>query len=142
MSDSHKPEYPRPEPDPDSRPYWDALREHRVLFQHCRACGNAQLYFRVVCRVCWSRDLEQLQAAGSGSVYSYSVVHSVGDPALAAELPYALAIVELDEGPRVMTRIEGDPDVVRIGDRVQATFRDIGGDFTLLHFRRGDGGTG
>ncbi|MBV9749222.1 MAG: Zn-ribbon domain-containing OB-fold protein [Acetobacteraceae bacterium] len=136
MNDTPQPAYPRPEPDPDSLPYWNALREGRVLVQRCAACGKAQLYFRAICRYCWSRDLTPEQASGTGTVYSYSVVHTVGDPALAAEVPYALAIVELNEGPRVMTRIEGDPEVVRIGDRVRASFRDIGDDVTLLHFTR------
>jgi uncharacterized OB-fold protein len=133
---AEKPSIPKPEPDADSRPWWQALRERRVLVQHCRACGMNQLYFRVICHGCWSRDIEAVQASGKGTVYSFTVVHSVGEPALQAELPYALAIVELAEGPRVMTRIEGDPDRVRIGEPVEATFRDIAPDSTLLYFRR------
>lgn len=129
------PPIPPPEPDADSLPYWTALRERRVVVQRCRGCGHAQLYFRAICTACWSRDLEAAPAAGSGTVYSFTIVHSVGEPALAAELPYALALVELDEGPRVMTRIEGDPETVGIGDRVEATFRDIG-EQTLLYFRQ------
>ncbi len=129
---------PVPEPDGDSQPYWEALKQRRVLFQRCRGCGQAQLYFRAVCRNCWSRDLENVEAAGTGTVYSYTIVHSVGEPALAAELPYALALVELAEGPRVMTRIEGNPEAVEIGQAVVATFRDISDEFTLLYFRRKD----
>jgi uncharacterized OB-fold protein len=129
---------PRPEPDADSVRYWDALREHRLLHQHCKSCGRRQLYFRAVCRFCWSRDIEDVESSGRGTVYSYSIVYSVGDKALAREVPYALAIVELDEGPRVMTRIDGDPDAVRIGDAVTATYRDLDDETTLLHFERVD----
>ena len=129
---------PQPEPDGDSEPYWQALREKRVVVQRCRSCGEHQLYFRAICRHCWSREVEAVDAKGSGTIYSFTIVYTVGEPALAAEVPYALAIVELDEGARVMTRIEGDPDRVRIGDPVVATFRGIGDGVNLLYFRRKD----
>jgi uncharacterized OB-fold protein len=128
--------FPKPAPDADSTAYWQALREHRVLFQRCGACGHSQLYFRALCRSCWSRDLHEVQAAGSGTVHSFTICHSVGNRALAAELPYALALVDLDEGPRVMTRIAGEPESVRIGDRVTATFRDLDDEWSLLYFER------
>lgn len=131
-----KPTIPKPEPDGDSQPYWDALRSRRLVVQKCRQCGEAQLYFRAICKQCWSRDIEAVECTGEGIVYSYTVVHAVGEPALQPELPYALAIVELKEGPRVMTRIEGDPEKVAIGDPVVATYRDIADDVTLLYFRR------
>jgi uncharacterized OB-fold protein len=132
--------FPTPTPDADSTPYWQALREHRVLFQRCAACGHSQLYFRALCRSCWSRDLHEVQAGGTGTVHSLTVCHSVGNPALAAELPYALALVDLDEGPRVMTRIVGEPSSVRIGDRVTATFRDLDEECSLLYFERQESG--
>jgi uncharacterized OB-fold protein len=128
--------FPTPTPDADSAPYWEALREHRVLFQRCGACGNSQLYFRALCRSCWSRDLHEVQAAGTGTVHSFTICHSVGNAALAAELPYALALVDLDEGPRVMTRIAAEPESVRIGDRVTATYRDLDDESSLLYFER------
>jgi hypothetical protein len=128
------PAFPRPTPDPDSAPWWDALREHRLLFQRCRRCGHAQLYFRAVCRECWSRDLETPESSGRGVVYSYSVLYSVGDPVLKEELPYALAIVELDEGARLLTRIVGDPDAVAVGRRVRVVFHDVDEELTLPYF--------
>lgn len=132
------PKPPKPIPDPDSQPYWDALKEHRLLFQRCNSCGHKQLYFRAMCQVCWSRDIEAVEAAGTGVVYSFSVMHSVGDKALQKELPYALAMVELDEGPRLMTRIEGDPDEVAIGQAVRVVYRDIDEEATIPHFERID----
>jgi uncharacterized protein len=125
---------PKPIPDPDSQPYWDALREHRLLFQRCRACGHAQLYFRAVCRRCWSRDLQATEAAGTGTVHSFSVMHAVGDPELKAELPYAIAIIELDEGARLLSRIDGDPASAHIGQRVRVTYRDLDEETTIPHF--------
>jgi uncharacterized OB-fold protein len=131
---------PKPIPDPDSGPYWEALKEERLLVQRCRSCGGMQLYFRAVCRSCWSRDIEELEASGRGTVYSFSISHSVGDPALKAELPYAIVLVDLEEGARVLSRLDGDPDAVRIGDPVVAAFRKIDDEATLLHFRPAEAG--
>lgn len=122
-----------PLPDPDSERYWAALREGIVLYQRCAACGHAQLYFRAVCKRCWSRELEDTPASGRGTVYSFTVMHQTSDPALAAETPFVLALVDLEEGPRVLGRVEADPDAVTVGASVSATFRDIG-EATLLYF--------
>jgi len=72
--------------------------------------------------------------SGRGVVYSYSVLYSVGDPVLKEELPYALAIVELDEGARLLTRIVGDPDAVAVGRRVRVVFHDVDEELTLPYF--------
>jgi uncharacterized protein len=124
--------FTQPIPDDDSLPYWEALRRHELLFQRCGACGHAQWYFRAMCAACWSRDLERVAASGAGTVYSFTEVHQSADPALQAELPFTLALVELAEGPRVLGRIE--EGTVAIGDAVMASFRDIG-EWTLLTFR-------
>lgn len=123
----------QPVPDEDSAAYWEALRHGVVLFQRCADCGHAQWYFRAMCSQCWSRSLDQVASSGRGSVYSVTTVEQTADPALAAELPFTLALVQLEEGPRVLGRIEGD-GAVGIGDPVTATFRDIG-EFSLLYFR-------
>ncbi|WP_373069407.1 Zn-ribbon domain-containing OB-fold protein [Gemmatimonas sp.] len=126
-------ELPVPKPDADSELFWAALRDEHLLVQRCGACGTAQLYFRAMCSACWSRDLAHEQSPGHGMVYSFSVVHQIGQPALRAEVPYALALVDLDEGPRVLSRVVGDPDAVQIGQRVTATFRHFS-EHTLLYF--------
>jgi uncharacterized OB-fold protein len=133
---SVEPMYPRPAPDSDSTPYWEGLRDGKVLYQRCLQCGERQLYFRAVCRACWSDELAVEESAGHGVVYSFTVLHAVGDRALAAEGPLTIAVVDLDEGPRVMTRIEGDTRDIRIGERVSASFRCIDDSVTLLHFVR------
>jgi uncharacterized OB-fold protein len=130
---------PIPIPDADSQPFWDGLSEGKVLYQLCDDCGRGQLYFRVLCKYCQSSALKVMESAGSGVVYSFTVVSQSGNPTLNAETPYALAIVELDEGPRTITRIEGDPTLVKIGDRVHATFRSLE-DMTLLFFSREEAG--
>lgn len=123
----------QPIPDEDSAPYWEGLKNGVVLFQRCADCGHAQWYFRAMCARCWSRNIDEVASSGRGTVYSFTTVHQTADAALAAELPFTLALVDLEEGPRVLGRIEGD-DAVEIGDAVAATFRDIG-EFRLLYFR-------
>lgn len=125
---------PRPQPDADSLPYWHALRDHRVTVQRCEECGRAQLYFRALCKHCHSNRIKIEESSGSGTIYSFTVVHRVGNPVLNEQTPYVLAIVELEEGPRVVTRIQAQPGEVAIGNDVVAAFHDIDEDTTLLYF--------
>jgi len=74
------------------------------------------------------------KSAGKGTVYSFTVLASVGNPALAREAPLVIALIDLDEGPRVLGRIEDAVDTVRIGARVGPTFRQLEDGPTLLHF--------
>lgn len=124
--------FTQPVPDEDSAPYWEGLRNRRLLVQRCADCGHTQWYFRAMCTACWSRKLEHVQSSGRGVVYSFTEVHQTADAALQAELPYTLALVDLEEGPRVLGRIE--EGTVAIGDAVGASFRDIG-ESTLLYFK-------
>ncbi|MDT5007959.1 MAG: uncharacterized protein QOJ24_5135 [Mycobacterium sp.] len=112
--------------DAASAPYWNAAREGRLLIAKCESCGRVHHYPRPFCPHCWSEDVRPVQASGSGTLYTFSTVH-VNDLAPFKErLPYVAAIVELDEGPRLMTTIEGvEPDGLRIGMTVTATFRPV-----------------
>ena len=125
---------PRPVPDADSRPFWEALQQRRVTFQRCRSCGEAQLYFRALCKHCQSPEIDIEESSGLGTVYSFTIVHRVGNPILNDQTPYVLAIVEMAEGPRVVTRIETDPGDVAVGDEVTATFRQLDDQTTLLYY--------
>lgn len=88
-----------------SQPFWDRANAGELLIQDCAACGHRQHYPRNICTNCWSEDLTWMTAAGTGVVWTFTIVEKPGHPAWAAETPYAIALVELDEGPRVMTRI-------------------------------------
>lgn len=102
---------------PETRPFWEAAAEGRLLLKACRACGRAHWYPKVVCPFCHSVDLEWREASGRGTVYTYSVMRRV-------EVPYVLAYVTLEEGPTLMTNIvDCDVDSVRIGQAVQVRFR-------------------
>jgi uncharacterized OB-fold protein len=106
---------------PLTQHYWDAAAHGRLLVQRCITCGHHQHYPRTLCTACWSDDLTWVEAKGTGHVATLTVVHMPGHPAWQRETPYVLALVELDEGPRLMTNITGtDPENVYVGMPVRA----------------------
>lgn len=125
---------PLPIVDPSTKPYFDALKQRRLILRSCRACGQPHFYPRELCPHCYSDDLEWIDATGGGEIYSYTVAHRPAGPAFKEDVPYALAIVQLDEGPRMMTRIDGNRSAVAIGRRVSVHYVDAEDGFVLPHF--------
>lgn len=115
-----------PRPSEDSASFWAATTEGRFELQKCADCGTIIFWPRAICPSCSSFNLDTFDAAGTGTVYSYSVVHrSVGGWRDAT--PYVLAYVQLDEGPRVMTNIvDCDPADVAIDAPVRVVWHDTG----------------
>lgn len=104
---------------PLTKAYWDAAADGELLLQRCVDCNNLQHYPRSICTSCWSEDLVWQSASGLGRVWTFTVVGIPGHAAWGSEVPYILALVELDEGPRLMTNIVGcDPAGVACGQRV------------------------
>lgn len=132
MSADRVPEKPGPTPNPETVPFWAGLSEGRVRLQSCRRCGRLQHYARSICTACWSEDLTWVDAAGTGVVHTWTVVHRPGHPAWTAEAPYGVLVVELDEGPHLVTSWEGDLDRLRIGLRVRLTTRAQGESHVLV----------
>jgi uncharacterized protein len=123
--------------DVESAPYWAALREHRYSAQRCRACGAVYLYPRVLCPSCHAGDVEWVELGGGGEIYSFTVSRRASAPAFAELLPLVVALVTLDEGPRVMTNIVGTPpDEIRVGARVELEYLDVTDEVTLPVFRQ------
>jgi uncharacterized OB-fold protein len=110
MSDYFK---PLPKPTTTSRPFWEAARRHELMLQRCEACNQFIYYPRPRCPHCFSDRLQWRRAGGRGKVYSYTVVRRASSR-LFADWPYVLAIVELEEGPRMTTNIVGPPEVSTI----------------------------
>ena len=128
---------PVPVANADSQPYWAAARERRLVIRQCKACSQLHFMPRHLCPHCWSDQLEWVDAKGTGSVHSFTIIHRASDPAFAALVPYAVVLVDLDEGPRMMSNILGpDALIVKIGDRVQVTFEDRGDGAMLPQFTR------
>jgi len=127
---------PLPAPDADTAAFWAGMREGRLLLQHCLACGHVQYYQQGICRVCGSDRLEHRAASGRGVVYSYSVVHRAPGPAFKADTPYAVLLVELGEGPRMVSSlVDSDPAAVTIGMAVELVFDAVTDQVTLPRFR-------
>ncbi len=123
----------RPVPGPDhvTAPFWDATRAGRLLVQRCTRCDVAQHYPRAMCREC-AGDTEWVTCSGRGTVYTFSIVRQNRTPPFDALVPYVVAMIDLDEGARMMGNITGrDPDDVRIGMRVAVWFEPIGDDLAL-----------
>jgi uncharacterized protein len=91
--------------------YWEAAGEGTLLIQHCATCGAYQFYPRRHCTTCHAPEPEWVQASGRGRLHTFTVVHRSANPEFAEDCPYVFAIVELEEGARMATRIvEADPD--------------------------------
>jgi uncharacterized OB-fold protein len=106
----------RPEPDAFTRPYWEAAAQGRLLVRRCASCGRVHHYPREFCPYCWSEDVAWEQASGDAVLYTWSVVHVNDLPPFRDRLPYVAAVVDLAEGPRMMTAVVGcDPATLRVG---------------------------
>ena len=117
-------EWQRPLPvlDEVNGPYWSAAAQGRLLIQECAACGHRQFYPRALCARCGGEP-GWLECSGSGTVHTFTVVRQMGMRPFRDELPYVVAMVELEEGPMMMGNVTGcDPDAVRIGLPVEAYF--------------------
>jgi len=93
-----------PEPSPEWGEWWEATRERRLLVQQCARCDRYQHYPRALCIHCGHAELAYREAAGTGTIYSFTVVHRAPGPA-APPVPYAVALVRLAEGPVVLTNV-------------------------------------
>ena len=118
------------------RPFFAAARDHRLVVQRCAVCGTLRFPAREICTQCISRDAEWVPVAGRGTVFSYSVVHQVYDPGFAGLVPYAVVIVELEEGVRLVSNlVYCKPADIRIGMPVEVVFEVLTPEVTLPKFR-------
>lgn len=126
---------PLPLPDNVSAPYWAAARDGRLLIQECPQCGNRQWYPRSLCTRC-AAEPEWLECTGRGVVHTYCVIRQMGTAGFRDEVPYVVAMVELDEGPRIMGNVIGvDIAEVYIGLAVEATFIAVADDIGIPQWR-------
>ena len=131
---------PKPSPNGDSLPYWSAARERRLVIRKCKVCGQKHFMPRHLCPHCWSDRLEWIESKGAGSVHSFSIVHRAPTPAFAANVPYVIAMIDLDDGPRMFANVVGSNALeVEIGDRVKLRFEDRGDGAMLPQFERAVG---
>jgi len=129
------PRFDLPTIEPESEPYWTALAEGRLLVKQCRACGRHHSYPRPFCPHCWSDEVDWVEVSGEATLYTHSVVYRNDLPPFAPQVPYVAAVVDLDEGPRLMTRIVNcEADDLKIGMRVRFRPEPVTDDVTIAVF--------
>jgi uncharacterized OB-fold protein len=122
---------------PENEYYWQKCRERELWMRACPACGP-YFYPRDLCPKCGRRDVEWRQVSGRGTLYTYAIVHRAPMPGFREDVPFVTAIVELEEGPRMMTNlvgIEPDPEQIKVGMPVEVEFVEITDEITLPKFK-------
>jgi uncharacterized protein len=123
---------PYPVPDRDTAPFWEGASQGELRIQRCTACGRHVFYPRSVCPHCMADSLEWVVAAGRGTVYSFTEVHRTSEE-FRAEVPFAVGLIELSEGVRMMARL--DVEEPRVGMQVEVTFNRVSDELSLPHFK-------
>jgi uncharacterized OB-fold protein len=114
---------PVPSPSPDTLPYWQGLKEGRVLIQKCDGCGKLRHYPRPVCDACYASEHRWVEAKGTGTVHSWTVAHHPFAPGFKGEVPYVLVTVDMAEGFRMQAPLRGVAvDRISIGFAVRVAF--------------------
>lgn len=126
---------PLPEPTPETEHFWNGTREGRLLLQRCDACHSVYFPPRPFCPACGGRAVSVVAASGRGSLYSYVINYR---PHPAFDGPYAIAVVQLEEGPRLMTNIVGceqTPEALVLDMPLEVHFEAVSSEITLPLFR-------
>ncbi len=123
-------------PTKHSEPYWRALREHRLILQKCGGCDAVRHYPRLLCDRCYSTEYDWIEAAGTGTVHSWTVTHKAFLPAFADQVPAIFVTVDLKEGVRMNGQLrDGSAEDLRIGLPVSVEFLEVSEALTVPMFR-------
>ncbi len=127
---------PLPTVSGETKPFWDACRRGQLLIQKCDRCDEYQFYPRGICANCWSEDIKWVTASGKGTVWTYTVTYQNRTPGFAEDVPYVLALVELEEGVKMFTNIiECAHREVAIGMPVEVIFRQANNQISVPYFK-------
>jgi hypothetical protein len=131
------PSRPVPAITPEMAPFWEAARRHELVVQRCLDCGRFRFPAREVCSGCWSRRAEWQRVSGRGRVFSLVVMHQTNHPWFAARAPYAVVVVQLEEGARMLSTVVGlEPRAIAIDMPVAVAFEDVTPEVSLPVFRQ------
>lgn len=130
------PRFDLPTIEDESRPFWDAAHTGKLMLMACNACSKVYHYPRPVCPNCWSEDVAWREASGRATLYTFSTVHVNDLPPFKEQLPYVVAMVDLEEGVRFTTQlVDCAAADARIGMALQVTFKPLTDEITLPVFR-------
>ena len=120
-----------------TKEFWEGCKRHELLIQRCKDCGTYHHYPRSMCPDCGSWNAEWAKVSGRGKVYTYIVAVQPFHPAFSGDVPYAVAIVELEEGVRMVSNImDCGPDDIYIGMPVEVVYDDVAEEVTLPKFKK------
>ena len=120
----------------ETKPFWDACRQGKLLIQRCGRCQEYPFYPRGICANCWCEDIRWVTASGKGTVWTFTETRQNRTPGFEEEIPYVLALVELEEGVKMFTNIiECDPREVKIGMAVEVTFIQANQQISIPYFK-------
>jgi hypothetical protein len=127
---------PVPEPDESMQPFYAAAQQGQLALPRCRACQAYLALGTRVCTECLSEETEWQPVSGKGTLFTFGIMHQLYHPGFRDELPYNIAVVELDEGPRLNTNVVGLPhDQLRVGMRLEVAFEQVSPAVSLPRFR-------
>lgn len=125
-----------PVPTAETRHYWDGCNEGELRVQQCTDCGNIQFYPRVICANCMGNNIEWISSTGMGKIVSFSIVRRAVSKAYEGDVPYVVALIELDEGPVMMTNIiQCEIEEVEIGLAVTVVFEQWSAEISVPKFK-------
>jgi uncharacterized OB-fold protein len=134
-----RPARPRPIPDDDSRPFWEGCRAGKLLLQQCPECEAVRYPPRPMCPRCSAIGASWIEASGRGSIYSWVIPHHAVHPSLVDEVPYNVVMVDLEEGPRMVSNlIDTAPEQIEVDLPVEVVFETVDDELTVPKFRRRD----
>lgn len=127
---------PLPEPGPESKPFWESCKKHTMEVQRCKDCGFYRWPPATVCANCLSMNLEWTRVSGKGKVFTFVIFHQRYHPGFAEDIPYPVAIVELEEGPRMVSNIVGcKNEEIKCDMPVEVVYEDVTPEFSLPKFK-------
>lgn len=132
------PARPHPTPSEESLPYWQALREHRLVFQQCADCGKLRHYPRPMCDACYSMNVRWHESSGRGTLQSWTIAHHPFHLAFKSAVPYPLVTVDMDDGVRMHAPWRGSVAALTLGLAVRVVFEQIDQQLSLPAFVAAD----
>ena len=136
MTTEYNKPLPRPLSTELSKPFWDGAKRHELMMPRCKKCDYTFFYPREECPRCLENDLEVVQVSGKGRLHGFTIVRQPVNPAFREDVPYAYAVVQLDEGPRMISNIvDCEIDDLKVDMPLVAVYDEVSPEWTLVKFK-------